>query len=105
MVDYPGRLAPLWPRFPAWDRWINRQHALGLKRAISNYGDCDELIVFLFHPMFQPWLEWLKPKHVVYHVFDAHNMMKNWDSDLGSYEQAIIETCRSCHHLVGGYAG
>jgi glycosyltransferase involved in cell wall biosynthesis len=91
LVDYPGRLTPFWPRFPAWDRWLIRQHALRLKRAIAGRGADDELIVLLFHPIFEPWLEWLKPRHVAYHVFDAYHMMENWENHGAGMEKAVLE--------------
>ncbi|MBF0193014.1 MAG: hypothetical protein HQL71_00590 [Magnetococcales bacterium] len=89
LVDYPARLAPHWPRFPNWDRWVSRRHALGLKKAISNRGN-GELVVMLFHPIYEPWLGWLQPDYVVYHVFDAYNMMENWQGELAEREMALI---------------
>lgn len=91
LVEYPGRILPLWPKFPAWDSWLMRRHALGLRRAIAGYGDDKRMIALLFHPTFQPWLQWLQPKHVAYHVFDAYHMMEDWTPERASMEQQLIE--------------
>ncbi len=91
LVDHPGRLPPLWPKYPAWDRWVTRRHARLLKNTIARHGDADRLIALLFHPLFQPWLELLQPKRVAYHVYDAYHMMENWNEGKAAMERDVIE--------------
>ncbi len=82
---------PLWPRFPAWDRWVSRRHALMLKRAVAGRGDDSRPIALLFHPIYQPWLEWLEPRYVAYHIFDSYHMMENWEVFGAPLERALLE--------------
>ncbi|MBF0455835.1 MAG: glycosyltransferase [Magnetococcales bacterium] len=91
LVDYPGRFPATWPKFPAWDAWYSRHYALKLKKTVARQGGGDQLIALLFHPSFQPWLAWLKPRHVAYHVYDAYHMMDNWDQEMAIMEQSLIQ--------------
>ncbi len=88
-VDHPGRLPPLWPKFPAWDRQVIRHHAARMLNGL--HQKTPRPIAFLFHPTFEPWLPWLNPTHVVYHVFDAYRMMETWTPAKAVMEQRLIE--------------
>lgn len=48
-------------------------------------------VAFLFHPTFEPWLQWLDCSHVVYHVYDAYRMMETWTPDKVAMEKRLIE--------------
>ncbi|MBF0142370.1 MAG: hypothetical protein HQL59_02795 [Magnetococcales bacterium] len=86
-VDRPGRLPPAWPSHPLWDRLAHRLHGERLRRAT---GD-GKILLFLFHPAFWPYTEILRPAHVVYHVYDVHSAMVNWNPRWSAWEAALVE--------------
>ncbi|HIJ85297.1 MAG: glycosyl transferase, group 1 [Magnetococcales bacterium] len=90
-VDHPGRLPPLWPRFSHWDRWVIRHHAGRMLGGMEKNRGSMRPVAFLFHPTFEPWLQWLNPSHVVYHVFDAYRMMETWTPAKAAMEKRLIE--------------
>ncbi|MBF0107937.1 MAG: hypothetical protein HQL76_02005 [Magnetococcales bacterium] len=90
-VDHPGKIPPLWPKFPFWDHQVIRHHAQRMLRELGPETRKIPPIAFLFHPTFEPWLKWLAPRHVVYHVFDAYRMMETWTPAKAEMERRLIE--------------
>ncbi|MBF0448240.1 MAG: glycosyltransferase [Magnetococcales bacterium] len=93
-VEHPGRLLPIWSKFPAWDRYVIRRHALSLKQALAAHGGADKAVALLFHPAFQSWLKWLQPGQVAYHIYDTYNMMEEWSPEMAAREAALVSSAR-----------
>lgn len=89
-IDKPGRLPPLWPKWPAWDERVNRYHTNHLLRYLAKRGDLNHLIAFLFYPTYQPLITHLKPRHVVYHVYDVYSLMEDWSAEKTACESSLI---------------
>nr|CRH08047.1 Putative GT4 [Candidatus Magnetococcus massalia] len=90
LVDQPGRLFPRWPSHPLWDRFAEKQHALRMGRALDSFGE-RERILFLFHPRYWPYVEILKPRWVVYHIYDVFSIMDNWSAQMDHYQAQLVQ--------------
>ena len=88
-VDRPGRWPPLWPKRPGWDRWVQGVHGRRLLRSFAEPVRNGEFIAMLFYPTFFPCVEWLKPRHVVYHVYDVYRLMDDWSPAKAAMEARL----------------
>ncbi|MBF0132824.1 MAG: hypothetical protein HQL75_09600 [Magnetococcales bacterium] len=89
-VDHPGRALPLWPKFHQWDQFVIRKHAQRMLAGLNLSAHSPRPLAFLFHPTFEPWLPWLRPSHVIYHVYDTYRMMETWTPEKGAMEERLI---------------
>ncbi|MBF0181247.1 MAG: glycosyltransferase [Magnetococcales bacterium] len=88
LVDRPGRFPALWPKWPAWDRAAT---ALSVARLLHALPDRHgPRIAMLFHPMFEPYLEWLRPTWTLYHVYDVYRLMDDWSPDKSAMEERLV---------------
>jgi len=93
LVDKPGRDLLRWPKFRFYDNWILRKHSSRL-RSLAGWNKKDTIkVAFIFHPIFFPYLEFLNPDYVVYHIYDFHAGVPGWDRQKAVWEQKIIENC------------
>ncbi|MBF0294843.1 MAG: glycosyltransferase [Magnetococcales bacterium] len=88
LVDCPGRFPALWPRWPAWDRRVIALTVARLLRALPDPNA--PRIAMLFHPMFEPYLEWLRPERTLYHVYDVYRLMDDWSPDKSVMEERLV---------------
>ncbi|MEO5378599.1 MAG: hypothetical protein H7832_12575 [Magnetococcus sp. DMHC-6] len=87
LLDYPGRFFPRWPTHPWMDRLAIWHHAQRLRRAIQANRDS---IVFIFHPLLEPYITPLRPRWLVYHIYDLFSAMVNWSPELEAGQQHLI---------------
>jgi glycosyltransferase involved in cell wall biosynthesis len=95
-VDCPGRYPPRWPRLPAWDRFVIRLHLNRLRELLGNPAR-KELICYVFDPVFLPYVRELEPGYLVFHVYDAFELMPGFTEEHWSWE---IELARRADLLV-----
>lgn len=81
IVDQPGKVVPRWKGIALWDQFAIRFHAQMLAaKAGPNWRTHG--IAFLFNPLYWPYVEALRPKHVVFHAYDAYSLMEgNWSPE------------------------
>lgn len=77
LVDRAGRLPPRWPRAPWYDRLVCRYEAMRLRRAFPNAARQDA-IAFVCALQFEPYIEALGARHVVFHIHDAFWKNRDW---------------------------
>lgn len=47
-------------------------------------------IAMLFHPIFEPYLQWIKPQWTVYHVYDVYRLMDDWTPAKTAMESRLV---------------
>ncbi|HEY9446278.1 MAG TPA: glycosyltransferase [Burkholderiales bacterium] len=88
-VDESPRWLMRWPRFPVVDRAVMRLEARRWRQWLKARGH-SQLIAHICHPAFGPYLDLLKPRHVVYHVYDQYDLMPGWSSALEESERRLL---------------
>ncbi len=88
LVDYPGRWPPIWPKWPAWNQVVMTLHTARLLRALPPNT---ARIAMLFHPKFEPCLQWLKPNWIAYHVYDVYHLMDDWNPEKSAMESRLVQ--------------
>lgn len=88
-VDHAPKLFTRVPRWKWLDRLCLQLQAQRWRRLLGRHGDAP-LVAYVFHPMFEPYLEYLRPDHVVYHVYDLYDHMPGWNDELARAEQRLI---------------
>lgn len=63
-----GLLPFRWASYPTLDRWCVRRHA---SRLLKQVGAPGVDVLLLFHPVYWPYVEWLKPRRLVYYMYDS----------------------------------
>jgi glycosyltransferase involved in cell wall biosynthesis len=86
-VDVPGRLLVRWPTMRLFDHIALAAHAKGLCGSAPTDG---RPIALLFHPSFEPYVRHLKPRRLIYYVYDAYRLMPGWTDQLERHEQALV---------------
>ncbi|NGZ06459.1 MAG: glycosyltransferase family 1 protein [Magnetococcales bacterium] len=86
-VDRPGRWPCLWDRSSFWNQRVLAMHAARLLRSSQTPGTT---VAMLFHPQFEPLLEWLRPDWVVYHVYDVYRLMDHWSPAKSAMEERLV---------------
>ncbi len=87
-VGHPGRSVPRWQRHPAWDRLAIRRHAKLLRSELGNLAD--NVICYVFHPDYWPYVEHIQPRYLVYHAYDAFDLMPDWTPQLQEYRDLLL---------------
>lgn len=86
--------APRWllrvPRVPRLDRLAIALEARRLRRLLPNRGRAG-FTLYVFHPIFQPYAEALRPTHLVYHAYDLFSLTPGWTAEMASQEQWLLE--------------
>lgn len=88
LVDRPGRLLPRWQRRPGWDRFVVRRHARRLLERVK--PSAAGAVCYLFHPEYWPYVEFIRPRHLVYHAFDAYDVMPHWSPQLAEWRNQAL---------------
>ncbi len=88
-VDRPGRLPPRWQRHPGWDRLVLRSHARRLEREAG--CPASGAICYVFHPEYLPYVRCMRPRFVVYHAYDAYDLMPDWSPRLSEGRNHLLE--------------
>ena len=88
-VDLPGRLILRWPTISAWDHVALAAHGRHLKRGFGGRVGVRP-IALLFHPVFWPYVRYLKPRLLIYYACDAYRLMPGWTKELEHYEQELL---------------
>ena len=99
-VDYPGRLILRWPTRPLCDRLAIAAHGGRLPSQFRDRRNGVGTIALLFHPSFWPYVEYMRPAHVVYYVHDAYRLMPGWTAQLAHYERDLVARA----DLIVGYS-
>lgn len=81
LLAHPGRSIPRWPRAALLDRMAIRCYSRRLER-ISRVGTERNIIAYLFHPSYLPYVEHLKAKYIVFHAYDAYSKFPSWTPEL-----------------------
>lgn len=102
LIDCPGRWLPRWPRSDGWDRYALDFHS---RRLVSTVGALDGRgIVFLFHPVFWPYVERLRLRYVAFHVYDDYALQPAMVSDQESMRAALISRADLLTCSIGSLA-
>ena len=88
-IDRSPRWLMRWPRCPAADRAVMRLQARRWRRWLEAQGH-HQLIAHICHPAYGPYVDLLKPRHVVYHVYDQYDLMPGWNSELEEWERRLL---------------
>ncbi len=59
----------------------------------QNTGD---LIAYIFHPKFVPYLAALAPRRIVYHAYDLYHRQAAWDASRQRWEKELIDRADGC---------
>jgi glycosyltransferase involved in cell wall biosynthesis len=102
-VRYPGRMPALLHRVAPWDRMIKRRHARVFASAVANETKAAP-IVYVFHPLFWPYVDGLDFCRVVYHADDRFSGMPDTTSELAAYERALCERADRIFTVTPGIA-
>lgn len=97
LIDHPGKVLPLWPKFPKWDQVVRRRHARRLQLIAGNNNEAGR-IAFICYPSFLPYVDLLDARWVVLHINDAWNTFSDWNDELSNNfsklaERADLITC------------
>lgn len=87
-VDRPGKSQARWPRMRLWDEWAVKRHAATLLRQAGR--DRSNAITYIFHPSFQPYVDALRCRWVVYHAYDAYALAPGWSDELARMEAKLV---------------
>lgn len=86
--------APRWllrvPRLPRVDRFAIRLEARRLRRLLPKGGRAG-FTLYVFHPMFQPYVEALRPTHLIYHAYDLFALTPDWTDEMARREQWLLD--------------
>ncbi len=86
--------APRWlvrvPRLPRLDRLAIALEARRLRHLMPNGGRAG-FTLYVFHPIFQPYVEALRPTHLIYHAYDLFALTPGWTPELARQEQWLLE--------------
>ena len=78
-VPLPSALMPTSTRWSTWNALAYAIHAQRL-RSVLPASPAGRDIALLFNPEFLPVLDFLRPRHVVFHVRDAYREIPGWNS-------------------------
>lgn len=97
-VAQAGRLFPRWPSHSVADRIAIHLHTRFLKKALNI--NKRKTAVFIFHPIYYPYIDSLKPDFVFFHIYDNYTASNNWTADKQSLlektlNEASLITCSS----------
>jgi glycosyltransferase involved in cell wall biosynthesis len=86
-VDSAPKLLTRIPRVAPLDRWTLQQLVRRWRRVFRQHGSGVSLVMYVFHPMFRPYVEALQPDRLVYHVYDKYDHMPGWTDALEADER------------------
>lgn len=76
-VDVVPRWMTRSPRLWPWDRWVVSKAASRWRTWLDQAGT-GPLVLHLFHPEFENYIEAVQPDKVVYHPYDLYERMPGW---------------------------
>lgn len=88
-IDVPGRAIVRWPTVPLVDRLALAAHGNHLRRTWEA-RDRAPPIALLFHPAFWTYVRYLRPRLVIYYMYDAYRLMPGWTDELARHEQELV---------------
>lgn len=88
-LDESPRYLMRWPRIGLLDRAVMRLQVRRWLRWLAKQGDLP-LIAHICHPLFAPYVDLMKPDHVVYHVYDLYDHIPGWQSQWGEFEHRLL---------------
>jgi hypothetical protein len=86
-VDVPSRFVLRWPRRMAWDRLVLRAQVRRWRRRLPGVGP---LVAYICHPMYEQYIELLRPDFVVYHCYDLYQRQPGWTRELEAAERRLL---------------
>jgi glycosyltransferase involved in cell wall biosynthesis len=89
-VDVVPRWMTRSPRLSLWDRWVVSRAAARWRGWLESVGT-GPLVLHLFHPEFEVYIEALRPDRVVYHPYDLYEHMPGWTEWQHQAEQRTLE--------------
>lgn len=103
VVDQPGRIMTLCPKFPKWDEFVVRRHANLLLKRAGNPPPSQRLVLTCY-PTFLPYIKHLDARWVALHVFDAWSDNEGWSERDGDDLAQIVERADLITCLSGSMA-
>lgn len=88
-LDESPRWLMRWPRFHVLDQVVLRAQARRWVRWLERDG-AKRFIAQICHPAFAPFLQFMRPSHVVYHVYDQYELMPGWTREFDEAERALL---------------
>lgn len=78
--DRPGRSLPIWPKFPAWSRFVAKQHVDRLLK-VANNPPPERRIAMVCYPSLWRLAKELPARGRYLHVFDAWQDNEGWSAE------------------------
>jgi glycosyltransferase involved in cell wall biosynthesis len=88
-VDRPGRLLLRIPSLKSLDAAAIKAAARRWRRRLA--PDNEPLVLWVFHPEFEPFVSHLDPRFLVYHPFDLFSQMPGWTAENSAAESRLLE--------------
>jgi len=89
-LDESPRYLMRWPRIPFFDRAVMLAQARRWRSWATRMG-AHRLVANICHPKYFPYLDLLKPEHVVYQVYDLYDHMPGWHPEWEAHERNLLE--------------
>jgi glycosyltransferase involved in cell wall biosynthesis len=89
-LNWPGRWLLRWPRFGAWDRYVQRRYVRTLTGQ-AGWEQARHRIAYVFHPSLFEYAAELGECLVVYHADDSFSKMPGWTKDFEIAEYNIVD--------------
>lgn len=94
-VDKPSILQIESGRSQRWNALSMRSHARSLKKILAFGGD-GRTITYLFHPLYESYIDALESEFLILHLYDALHAMPGWTT----HKQAQLERCAKRADLI-----
>lgn len=88
IVDHPGKCVLRVPAMPPVDRLFMRIAAKRWRSQLGSTGG--PLLLWLFHPLYEPYVNFIKPDLLVYHAYDLFSETKGWSARLAAAESRLV---------------
>ena len=87
-VDVTPRYLLRAPQWPMLDRLVIRAKARRWRRFFDKRRS--QLVAYVFHPMFMPYIDSVEPDFLVYHAYDMYDRMPGWNEHLERFEKEAL---------------
>lgn len=95
LVDHPSLVHMESGRLSSWNRFTLKAHAKTIQNRLLDAG-ASGLITYLFHPLYEPYIDALNGDALVLHLYDALFAMPGWTTE----KQAQLVRCARRADLI-----
>ena len=88
-----GKLFPRWQRLGFWDKFAVNNHVNSLIKAKGHTKLINaDTIIYIFNPIFYPYIPKRRDCKIVYHIHDAYSLYPNWNKNNNKIENELIDS-------------